>query len=96
MKTLPPEGINVHVPVYVPYTVFEKPFSKAIKIGEYQQVTLEDGTLTEARFNSLEIFGTDEGRIATGLDVSIKSPLPFSDIVGGKIGRGAPRKATAR
>ncbi|WOE73887.1 DUF4403 family protein [Alterisphingorhabdus coralli] len=85
MEQPPARGINVQVPVYIPYDVFEKPLTDIVGMGEYRQVTLEDGTTTEARFNSIEIFGTEGGRLAIGLDVSIKSPVPLINEVEGEI-----------
>ncbi|MEM1134003.1 MAG: DUF4403 family protein [Pseudomonadota bacterium] len=85
MADLPDKGINVQVPVYVPYDVFEKPLGDIVGLGKFRQVELEDGTTTDARFNSIEMFGTEGGRLAIGLDVSIKSAVPLFDEVEGDI-----------
>lgn len=85
MATLPPQGINVRVPFHVPYSVFRKPVEQALNLGKFQKVQLEDGSEAEARFNDVEIFATDGGRIAIGIGVTIKEPVSWIGDVEGKL-----------
>jgi hypothetical protein len=85
MATLPPQGINVRVPFHVPYSVFRKPVEQALNLGKFQKVQLEDGSEAEARFNDVEIFATDGGRIAIGIGVTIKEPISWIGDVEGKL-----------
>ena len=85
MKTLPPEGIRVHVPFHIPYSVFQKPIEKALQLGEFQTVKMEDGKQVQARFNDVEVFGADGGKIAIGIGLTIEEPISWLGDVEGKI-----------
>ena len=85
MPTLPPKGISVHAPFHIPYSVFQRPVEKALALGAFQEVELEDGTTAQARFNDVEIFGIDRGRIAIGIGLTLKEPVWWLGNVDGKI-----------
>lgn len=85
MPSLPSKGIRVQVPVHIPYSVFQKPIRRALLLGEFQTVEMDDGAKVQARFNDVEIFGTDRGKIAIGIDLTIKEPIPWLGDVEGKI-----------
>ena len=85
MRSLPPSGIFINVPFHIPHLVFQKPVEQALELGQYQTVQLEDGTAAEARFNNVEIFGVDGGKIAIGIGLTIKEPISWLGDVDGKI-----------
>ena len=85
MRRLPPRGIHVHVPFHIPYSVFRKPVEEALDLGTFQTARLEDGTEAEVRFNDVEIFGVDGGKIAIGVGLTIKEPIRWLGDVDGKI-----------
>ncbi len=85
MATLPPDGINVNVPFHIPYSVFRAPVERALNLGVFQKIRLEDGSEADARFNDVEIFATDGGRIAIGIGLTIKEPINWLGDVEGKL-----------
>jgi hypothetical protein len=85
MRNLPPSGIFVNVPFHIPYSVLQKPVEQALDLGTFQTVRLEDGSAAEARFNDVEIFGVDGGKIAIGIGLTVKEPIRWLGDVEGKI-----------
>lgn len=83
--SLPADGINVNVPFHIPYSVFRAPLERALNMGAFQKIRLNDGSEADARFNDVEIFATDGGRIAMGIDVTIKEPINWLGDVEGKL-----------
>lgn len=85
METLPPKGVDVHVPVHIPYSVLQEPLETALGFGEFRTVALANGMETEARFNDVQFFATAKGRLAIGFDLTIISPLPWQDRIEGNV-----------
>ncbi|OAO02418.1 hypothetical protein A8B75_12170 [Sphingomonadales bacterium EhC05] len=85
MASLPPDGIRVQVPFHIPYSVFQKPVERALQLGGFQTVKMEDGKQVQARFDDVEIFAVDGGKIAIGIGLTIQEPIRWLGDVEGKI-----------
>jgi hypothetical protein len=85
MASLPRTGIDVQVPVHIPYSVFREPVAQALQLGQWQTVKMQDGTPVQARFNDIEVFGTEGGKIAIGIGLTIEEPITWLGNVEGKI-----------
>jgi hypothetical protein len=73
MRTLPPGGIDVYVPVLVRYAVLENVARKALLSRDYKGIKLKGGVTVDALFSNITIYGTPDNGIAVGLDTALQT-----------------------
>lgn len=71
-------GINMHVPVFVPYGVLEAAANDALVKPGKRRLKLKNGHTVDATVRKVTIYGSTGGRIAVGLDVKLGA---FSGLV---------------
>lgn len=72
MGALPATGVNVHVPVIVPYAVLERAASRALATTDYRALEIEGGTV-DARVHAVRIYGTPDNKVAVGIDMALRT-----------------------
>ncbi len=72
MGALPATGINMHVPVIVPYTVLENAASKALATTDYRALKIQGGTVN-ALVHRVHIYGTPDNKVAVGIDMALRT-----------------------
>lgn len=65
------QGINMHVPVFVPYGVLEGAAATALVRPGKRRLKLKNGQTVDATVRQVTIYGSTGGRLAVGLDVEL-------------------------
>lgn len=73
MGHLPGRGINVHVPVLVLYPLLERAALAELQKPEFRAVELKGGLKATADYHRVTIYGTPQGQVAVGVDMTIKT-----------------------
>jgi hypothetical protein len=63
------QGINMHVPVFVPYGILEGAASDALVKPGKRKLKLKNGHSVDVTVRKVTIYGSNGGKIAVGLDV---------------------------
>ncbi len=65
------QGINMHVPVFVPYGVLEGAANDTLVRPGKRRLKLKNGQTVDATVRKVTIYGSTGGRLAVGLDVEL-------------------------
>ena len=85
MATVPRQGFNANLPVLADYRELEKVVLRELRELDDRGITLPNVGRVSADFRTVEIYGTENGRLAVGIDADVDAR---DNAVASRLGKG--------